>query len=158
MPEPQHTMRIAALISVVLASVSVVACATSDHVIVSDGGAPASGDTSQTVPAVTDAASFCGAMCGRVQACDKAVDTQTCENECTNGNAAVFPRLRRDVVELIVGCFDKKDCKTVLGGEFGLAHGIATDSKGNIYIGEAGDGRRVQRFKFMGLDGQPAAN
>jgi sugar lactone lactonase YvrE len=31
----------------------------------------------------------------------------------------------------------------------GLAspHGIAVDSKGNVYVGESLDGRRVQRFK-----------
>jgi hypothetical protein len=57
-------------------------------------------------------------MCSRVQACDKSLDAQTCENECANGNAAVFPRLRSDVVDLIVECFDGKDCKTVLGGGF----------------------------------------
>jgi hypothetical protein len=67
---------------------------------------------------VSDAASFCSAMCGREQSCDMTIDTQTCENECTNANAAVFPRLRSDVVQLVVGCFDGKDCKTVLGGEF----------------------------------------
>jgi len=48
---------------------------------------------------------------------DKALDHQTCKNACTNSYAAVFPKLREDVVELIVGCFDAKDCKTVLGGD-----------------------------------------
>jgi hypothetical protein len=110
-------MRFSLVSSVFLASISVTACATSDRVVVGDGSTP-SVDTSQTTPAVTDAASFCAAMCSRVQSCDKAIDTQTCENECTNGNAAIFPRLRSDVVSLIVSCFDGKDCKTVLGGEF----------------------------------------
>lgn len=111
-------MRIAFAFAV-LACFPVVACATSDRVIVGDGGTaiPITGDTSQTVP-VTDASSFCAAMCNRVQSCDKALDSQTCENECTNGNAAIFPRLRADVVDLIVECFDGKDCKTVLGGGF----------------------------------------
>jgi hypothetical protein len=99
------------------ASFSLVACAGSDQVVVGHS-APASGDTSATIPSVTDAASFCSAMCGREQACDKTIDTQTCENTCTNANAAVFPRLRSDVVQLVVSCFDEKDCKTVLGGEF----------------------------------------
>jgi hypothetical protein len=67
---------------------------------------------------VTDTASFCAAMCSREESCDKGLDAQTCENTCTNGNAAIFPRLRSDVVDLIVSCFDDKDCKTVLGGEF----------------------------------------
>jgi len=66
---------------------------------------------------VRDAASFCAALCDREQQCDKALDHQTCKNACTNSYAAVFPKLREDVVELIVGCFDAKDCKTVLGGD-----------------------------------------
>ena len=113
-------MRIAILSALFFASLSLVACAASDRVVVGNGGGTGlpTDDTSATVPAVTDAASFCGAMCNRVQSCDKSLDTQTCENECTNGNAAVFPRLRSDVVSLIVACFDGKDCKTVLGGEF----------------------------------------
>lgn len=111
-------MRIALLSTAFFVSLSVAACATTEKVTFADGGVPASGDTSQTIPSVTDAASFCAAMCNRVQACDKSLDTQTCENECTNGNAAVFPRLRSDVVDLIVECFDGKDCKTVLGGGF----------------------------------------
>lgn len=110
-------MRIAILSALLLSSLSIAACATSDHVVVGDGGAPTVG-TSQTIPSTTDAASFCSAMCSRIQTCDKSTDSQTCENQCTNGNAAVFPRLRTDVVDLIVSCFDGKDCKTVLGGEF----------------------------------------
>jgi hypothetical protein len=111
-------MRFLALSAIALfSSLTVFACAASDHAIVEGG--PASG-TSPTDPAtsVTDAASFCKAMCGREQTCDMSLDTQTCENTCSNTNAAVFPRLRTDVVNLIVGCFDDKDCKTVLGGGF----------------------------------------
>jgi hypothetical protein len=111
-------MRIALLSTAFFTSFALVACAGSDQVVFGKSGAPASGDTSQTVPSVTDAASFCAAMCAREQACDKGVDTQTCENTCTNANSAVFPRLRSDVVDLVVSCFDGKDCKTVLDGEF----------------------------------------
>ena len=100
------------------ASLAIVACATTDHVTLGGGGSPTTADGSATLPAVTDATSFCAAMCHRVQTCDSSLDTQTCENQCTNANAAVFPRLRSDVVALIVGCFDGKDCKTVLGGAF----------------------------------------
>ena len=31
-------------------------------------------------------------------------------------------------------------------GSFNTAHGMAADSKGNLYVAESGDGRRVQRF------------
>jgi hypothetical protein len=122
-------MRIALVSAVLLSTFSIAACATSDHVVVSDGGLP-SADTSQTIPSVNDAASFCSAMCSRIQTCDKSIDAQTCENRCTNGNAAVFPRLRTDVVNLIVSCFDGKDCKTVLGGE--LVGGCTADAIASV--------------------------
>ena len=35
-------------------------------------------------------------------------------------------------------------------GEFMHAHTMAVDSKGNIYVGESVDGRRVQKFKIAG--------
>lgn len=109
-------MRIAVVSAALFASLSIVACAQSDHVVIGDRGAGIVADP--TAPRVTDASSFCAAMCHRVQSCDTSTDSQTCENQCTNGNAAVFPRLRSDVVQLIVSCFDGKDCKTVLGGGF----------------------------------------
>ncbi len=37
------------------------------------------------------------------------------------------------------------------GGAFTTAHSIATDSKGNIYVGETWEGKRVQRFLDKGL-------
>jgi DNA-binding beta-propeller fold protein YncE len=35
-------------------------------------------------------------------------------------------------------------------GEFMHAHTMAVDSKGNLYVGESVDGRRVQKFKMVG--------
>ncbi len=37
------------------------------------------------------------------------------------------------------------------GGAFRAAHSIATDSKGNIYVGETWESKRVQRFLYKGL-------
>ena len=37
------------------------------------------------------------------------------------------------------------------GGQFNLIHTMATDSKGNIYVGETIDNNRVQRFLFTGM-------
>jgi hypothetical protein len=37
------------------------------------------------------------------------------------------------------------------GGELGVAHVIASDSHGNLYVGETVVRDRIQRFKFMGM-------
>jgi hypothetical protein len=76
-------------------------------------------EQSSTIPtnATVSAESFCTSLCDRQQSCDKGLDHQTCKNACTNQNAAVFPKLREDVVNLIVECFGNKDCKTVLQGD-----------------------------------------
>jgi hypothetical protein len=93
------------------------ACAASGNAPIGDPpkkGGPAS----QTIPTepTADAVSFCGSLCSRQESCDTSLDVQTCKNTCTNGFAAVFPKLRQDVVGLIMQCFDAKDCKTVLDG------------------------------------------
>ena len=41
------------------------------------------------------------------------------------------------------------------GGQFNSSAYVVTDSKGNLYVGEGVDGRRVQRFLYKGL--KPAA-
>ena len=41
-------------------------------------------------------------------------------------------------------------------GEFMHAHTMALDSKGNIYVGESVDGRRVQKFKLVAGDNRRA--
>lgn len=43
------------------------------------------------------------------------------------------------------------------GGQLDVPHNMAVDSKGNVYIGETLEGRRVQRFNFKGLGPIPAA-
>jgi uncharacterized protein YjiK len=35
-------------------------------------------------------------------------------------------------------------------GQFTHAHGVAVDSKGNVYVGETDEGKRVQKFKIVG--------
>jgi hypothetical protein len=99
-----------------LASVLFLAgCAGTEHVYIDETN---KGPATSTLPAesTADAASFCGSLCGRQESCDTSLDVQTCKNSCTNGFAAVFPKLRQDVVGLIVECFGAKDCKTVLEG------------------------------------------
>lgn len=94
------------------------ACATTEKVEVKpeDPKQPTQ-DPSSTIPSVSDVDSFCTSLCDRQQACDSGLDHQTCKNDCTNTNAAIFPKLREDVVNLMVECFGAKDCKTVLAGE-----------------------------------------
>ncbi len=102
----------------VLAPLSTIACAKTTRIEVApDGGAPPAESVSATVPEGHDAESFCQALCDRQQECDNALDHQTCKNDCNNRQAAVFPKLRTDVVDLIVTCFAEKDCKSVLAGE-----------------------------------------
>lgn len=97
------------LLAVVAASA---ACASAERIEYRQRPA---GETSATVPGVvTDATSFCDALCGRQEQCDNALDAQTCRNTCENGSAAVFPKLRGDVVGLVIDCFAAKDCKSVL--------------------------------------------
>ena len=37
------------------------------------------------------------------------------------------------------------------GGGFTVAHGIAADASGNIYVAEVTEGKRVQRFVYKGM-------
>lgn len=42
------------------------------------------------------------------------------------------------------------------GGELLLAHALAVDSKGNVYVGESFDNNRVQKFRFVGMRPVPS--
>ena len=62
------------------------------------------------------------------------------------GSGTIEALLRRDTLETI-GSFGHRG---YYGGEFaGYIHSIATDSKGNIYVGEFPAGNRVNRFKMI---------
>ena len=37
------------------------------------------------------------------------------------------------------------------GGEFGVVHVLASDSQGNLYVGETVVRDRIQKFKFVGM-------
>lgn len=63
-------------------------------------------------------------------------------------NAHVW-MLNRQTLD-ILGSFGRYGNYT---GQFQWVHSIAVDSKGNIYTGEVGNGRRVQKFVFKGLSG-----
>jgi hypothetical protein len=99
----------------IVAATLAAACATTEKTEVTPASDP-NQQTSETAPQITSAQDFCGALCDREQKCDNALDTQTCANSCVNADAAVFPRLRPDVVSMIVDCFSGEDCKTVLAG------------------------------------------
>ena len=38
-----------------------------------------------------------------------------------------------------------------MGGQVMVAHALAVDAKGNVYVGETIENNRVQRFKFVGM-------
>jgi DNA-binding beta-propeller fold protein YncE len=69
-------------------------------------------------------------------------------NDGTNQRIRV---IRRDSLE-VVSTFGRAGH---WAGEFYGAHNIASDSKGNLYITETYEGKRVQRFVYKGL-GTPA--
>jgi sugar lactone lactonase YvrE len=59
--------------------------------------------------------------------------------------------LRRDTLET-VGSFGNRG---YYAGEFaGYLHALASDSKGNVYVGEHQGGNRIQRFKVTGSQGE----
>lgn len=93
-----------------LSLLALAACTSETRIVRSEAS------TSGTEP-VTDVTSFCGALCARRAECDTSLDVQTCRNACTNASAASFPRLRGEVVDLVVACFETRDCKAVLGEE-----------------------------------------
>jgi hypothetical protein len=62
------------------------------------------------------AADWCQSVCARVLSCDSSTDKSVCVDKCTNKNSAIVPRLRADVVNSALGCFDAKDCASVLDG------------------------------------------
>jgi len=55
--------------------------------------------------------------------------------------------------------FDRKTLKLldsfgrpgIAPGEFDVLHHMTTDSKGNLYVSEVEDGRRIQKFVFKGI-------
>ena len=55
--------------------------------------------------------------------------------------------LRRSDLE-VLGSFGRGGH---FAGQFTMPHSLATDSDGNLYIGETLEGKRVQRFKYVGL-------
>lgn len=55
--------------------------------------------------------------------------------------------VRRDTLQ-VVGRFGQTGLS---GGALNVPHAIAVDSKGNIYVGENFDARRVQRFLYKGM-------
>ncbi len=55
--------------------------------------------------------------------------------------------LRRDTLE-VVGSFGHGGRA---GGEFGVVHVLASDSQGNLYVGETAVRDRIQKFRFVGM-------
>jgi len=88
---------------VVAVSFAGIACATGAQ----------EGDTSSS----SDPLVFCNGYCKKLVGCDNARDEQTCQNTCKNQNAAIFPKLRVDVLSKVSSCIDQRDCKTVLSSD-----------------------------------------
>jgi hypothetical protein len=99
-------MRLTQCLYALPAFIFAAACATST--------ADVPGTDTTTTP---DSAAFCSGYCKKLVGCDNTKDEQTCENTCKNSNAAIFPKLRADVLGKVSSCINAKDCKTVLGSD-----------------------------------------
>jgi hypothetical protein len=55
--------------------------------------------------------------------------------------------LRRDTLDVV----DRFGQQGIFGGSLNVPHALATDSQGNVYVGENFDGRRFQRFVHKGM-------
>ena len=110
---------------VIVALMTTVFAACSSKTIIVPGTSPDRGDASVSVTAPGDGGgggeaatgiNVCATYCGRAGQCDKTRDVQTCTDACTAANAAVFPKLRDDVLSKIVTCVKSRDCKSTFGG------------------------------------------
>ncbi len=66
-------------------------------------------------------ASFCEDYCTNRNSCDSKIGKHTCQNECENANAASFGKLRSDVIQRIVACYDARDCVQTLAADYTAA-------------------------------------
>lgn len=75
------------------------------------GGEKGKGGTNGDAPTLEE---WCGGLCQARETCDRTYDAATCSSACKNQSAAVFPKLRADVLVSQMECFASSDCKTVL--------------------------------------------
>ena len=93
--------------------------AAGGSVVVGTGGAAPTPDGGQSDVAIgpvttpTSAMELCRSFCTRLNTCDTSRDLQTCVNACTNSNAALFPKLRTDIITSVATCIKQKDCATI---------------------------------------------
>ena len=62
------------------------------------------------------------------------------------GNHHVWILLRETLAVV-----DRFGQQGIFGGSLNVPHALATDSRGNVYVGENFDGRRFQRFVYKGM-------
>jgi hypothetical protein len=107
-----------------LALASVLACATS-----TGGGDPGTGGGGGGGGGAS-LSDFCTTYCGKLSSCDNTRDEQTCSASCDNQLAAMFPKLRSDIVSTIETCIKAADCKTSLDG--GTIATCATQAEASV--------------------------
>jgi hypothetical protein len=91
-------------------SIATAACGSSSS---NGGDTSGNGTPSSGASSLSD---YCGTVCAKANTCDHTQDVQTCENTCTNNNAAGFPKMRADVVSKIESCANSSDCQAVIAG------------------------------------------
>jgi len=111
-----------------LALASVLACASSGGGGAGPGGGGGNGgDDGGGGASLSD---FCSTYCGKLSTCDNTRDEQTCSASCDNQLAAMFPKLRSDIVSTIESCITSQDCKTSLDG--GTIATCATQAEASV--------------------------
>ena len=127
----------------------------STTITVQTGGGRASGDVSITATDkiskpdgtfVSEVLIAPDTLRGSVMDLELSVDSEQRFMYVADGRNSKIWILRRRDLEL-VGSFGHAGHQA---GAFTLAHSLAVDSKGNLYVGENLEGKRVQKFMYQG--------
>ncbi|HVH46240.1 MAG TPA: hypothetical protein VM925_28055 [Labilithrix sp.] len=103
-------MRPTVIVAFVFATASIVTGCSS-----SSAEKGATGSSSAAAAASGDA--FCETYCQKINSCDSSSDVQTCTATCSDTLDSTIDKLRSDVLAGVQACWDKSDCRQVLGGE-----------------------------------------
>ncbi|HVJ89453.1 MAG TPA: hypothetical protein VM580_06585 [Labilithrix sp.] len=96
--------------SIVVSAVVFAAVATLVGCSSEDDDSNSSASTAASTPE-----SFCQSFCTRYSECDSSSDVQTCSETCAETVSLTTKKMRPDVVEELLSCWNGSDCRQVLG-------------------------------------------